>query len=45
MKDDKDLSARNRMAKDVRDVKSKTGKKYNKGLKEAVQYGQQIYPK
>jgi len=39
------LSDRQRMAKDVWDVKKNFGRKYNEGLKEAVRYGQQVYPK
>ncbi|PLR77516.1 hypothetical protein CU633_09965 [Bacillus sp. V3-13] len=36
---------RQRMAKDVWDVKRNFGRKYNQGLKEAVRYGQKVYRK
>ncbi|WP_139490061.1 RHS repeat domain-containing protein [Brevibacillus dissolubilis] len=45
MKEDAGLNARQRLAKDVWDVKDLYGKKYNEGLKEAVQYGKKLYPK
>lgn len=45
MKKDSSLSARQRLATDVMDVKRHTGRKYNEGLKKAVRHGQSIYPK
>jgi len=39
------LNGRQRMAKDVWDVKNNFGKKYNEGLRQAVRYGQQVYKK
>ncbi|MEK0317033.1 RHS repeat-associated core domain-containing protein [Cohnella sp. 56] len=39
------LNGRERMAKDVWDVKSKFGRKYNDNLKKAVRYGQKVYKK
>ena len=45
MKKDSNLSARQRLATDVMDVKRHTGRKYNDGLKKAVRHGQSIYPK
>jgi hypothetical protein len=45
MREDAELNGRQRMAKDVWDVKNNFGTKYNEGLKQAVRYGQQIYKK
>jgi hypothetical protein len=45
MKQDKGLNGRQRLAKDIWDMKKLFGRKYNKGLKQAVRYGQTIYPK
>ncbi|WP_335516665.1 hypothetical protein [Bacillus sp. JJ864] len=45
MRIDKGLNARQRLARDVWDIKRKFGKKYNYGLKQAVRYGQKLYPK
>ncbi|WP_150275410.1 RHS repeat-associated core domain-containing protein [Paenibacillus tepidiphilus] len=39
------LNGRQRMAKDVWDVKKNFGSKYNEGLKKAIRYGQRIYKK
>jgi hypothetical protein len=35
---DKGLSARSRMARDVKDIRSKFGRKYNRGMLEMLQY-------
>ncbi|MCU9941569.1 DNRLRE domain-containing protein [Bacillus pacificus] len=45
MRIDKGLNARQRLARDVWDVKRQFGRKYNYGLKQTVSYGQKLYPK
>ncbi|OAS14696.1 hypothetical protein [Paenibacillus oryzisoli] len=45
MRADIGLSGRQRMARDVWDVKNNFGRKYNEGLKQTVRYGQEIYKK
>ncbi|MFC4812428.1 RHS repeat domain-containing protein, partial [Paenibacillus sp. GCM10023250] len=45
MRVDAGLNGRQRMAKDVWDVKKNFGTKYNQGLRQAVRYGQKIYQK
>ncbi|ARU63594.1 hypothetical protein CBW65_23200 [Tumebacillus avium] len=45
MRQDADLSGRQRMAKDIWDVKKLFGRKYNEGLRGAVRYGQKVYTK
>ncbi|WP_042230003.1 hypothetical protein [Paenibacillus popilliae] len=39
------LNGRQRMAKDVWDVRKHFGRNYNEGLRQAVRYGQQVYKK
>ncbi len=42
MKVDKGLSARQRLAKDIKDVRNHFGSKYNKGLRQAIKYAKTL---
>lgn len=45
LKVDMNSSCRSILAKDIRDVRSIVGSKYNKGLLEVIEYNKNMFPK
>lgn len=42
MKEDAGLSARDRMAKDIKDIRKKFGSKYNQGIRQMLEYAKTL---